>query len=155
MKRADPHLVGDWSDQRRDAITHFFGRFVGKRDGQNVHRVRALRNQIGDALRKHPRFTRAGASDYKERPTWVQYRILLIWIETRDTEGRVNRTLRHNLCALNYAHWQLARPAHLTDAPGNCARVGECKLWKPVDEHIHGDAQLEASQVRAQTAVNA
>jgi hypothetical protein len=63
VKRADPHLLGNWPNKCLHAIAHFLSGFVGERNSQNMHGVRAMSNEIRDALRKHSGFARTGTSN--------------------------------------------------------------------------------------------
>jgi hypothetical protein len=61
-------------------MTHFFGCFVGKRDGQNALRVNALRDKPCNALRENASFSRTGASNNQQRTARVIHSILLFGI---------------------------------------------------------------------------
>jgi hypothetical protein len=62
------------------AIAHFLRSLVGERNGQNMHGVRAIGNEIRNALSKNASFARARASNHKQRAGWMQNCIALIWI---------------------------------------------------------------------------
>jgi hypothetical protein len=61
-------------------MTHFFGRFVGKRDGQNALRVNALRDEPCNALRENASFSRTSASHHQQRTAGVIHSVLLFGI---------------------------------------------------------------------------
>ena len=61
MECAHPHLPGYWPNNCRHSLAHFLRRLVGKRDCQDVHRVRARCNEMPDALREYASFARASA----------------------------------------------------------------------------------------------
>jgi hypothetical protein len=63
VKRADPHLFCNRANKCLYALPHFLGSFVGKCDRQNIHGVRALRNEMRNALRQYPSFARARAGN--------------------------------------------------------------------------------------------
>ena len=63
VKRADPHLLGNGANKCLHTIAHFLGSLVGESNGQNMHGVRVIGNEIRNALCKHPGFARAGASN--------------------------------------------------------------------------------------------
>ena len=71
------------ADQRLDARTHFFRRFVGEGDGKNLVVLRvAFRQEVGDALRDDARLARAGAGKDEQRAVDVQDGVALFGIET-------------------------------------------------------------------------
>ena len=63
VKRADPHLLSNWSNKCLHAIAHFLSSLIGERNSQNMHGMRAVSNEIRDALGKHSGFARAGTSN--------------------------------------------------------------------------------------------
>ena len=61
MECAHPHLPGHWADYCRHSFAHFLRRFVGERNCQDVHRVRARCNEMSNSLCEYASFARASA----------------------------------------------------------------------------------------------
>ena len=68
MKRADPDTLGSESDQLIHTFPHFARCFIGKCNGENIPRVHPFFfNQIGNAVRQHPRLSRSGSRQNQNR----------------------------------------------------------------------------------------
>jgi hypothetical protein len=95
VKRADPHLFGNRTNKRLNTFTHFLSGLIGKGDRQNIHWVRALRNEVRNALRQNPSFARARAGNNQQRPTWMHYCITLVWVKCSQIYGCWGLRMRH------------------------------------------------------------
>ena len=82
VKRPHPYAVD--AGQTLDALTHFLGSFVGEGDGENIPRLDVLFcDQISDAMRDDPCFTRACAGEEQKRTFCVKYGLPLLFVELR------------------------------------------------------------------------
>ncbi len=78
VERRHPHQLGPSTDELADPGPHLGGRLVRERDredraGMDV----ALRDQMRDTARQHPRLARPRAGDDEDRRACVQYRLAL------------------------------------------------------------------------------
>ena len=81
VERADPHLVGDGSDESSHALSHLPCSLVGEGDRQDVHRVYARIDEVGDALGEHAGLARTSTGNDEERPARMEDGVALVWIE--------------------------------------------------------------------------
>ncbi len=85
-----PHLLGDRSDQRGDAVLHLVGRLVGERDGEDLERRDArLGDQPRHPVGEHAGLARTRPSHDQERPARVGHGLALHWVETGEIERHV------------------------------------------------------------------
>ena len=68
MKGADPYLVSALAHQGAHALTHLFGGLVGKGDRQNMPRLYAVVDQVGNAVGERARLAAARARQNEHRP---------------------------------------------------------------------------------------
>jgi hypothetical protein len=81
MKRRDPRPGERGAEQRLDASTHFLRRLIRERDGKNFILLRvAFRQQVGNPLRDHAGFARAGSGKYQKRAVDMKNSIALLGI---------------------------------------------------------------------------
>ena len=81
VERGDPHRLGDRPDELGDAPAHLVGGLVGERDREDRRRRNALVDEVGDAMREHPRLARSGAGDDEQRPAAMDDGIELVGVE--------------------------------------------------------------------------
>ena len=61
-----------------EPLAHLPRRLVRERDREDLVRLHAVRpDQVGDAMRQHPRLAGAGAGDHEQRPVDVQHSLAL------------------------------------------------------------------------------
>ena len=85
----DTHIVLTTGPTRcSDPLAHLGGGLVGERDGEDPRRVRALVDQVGDAVGEHPRLAGSGTGDDEQRTVAVHDRVELIGVETGHRRGR-------------------------------------------------------------------
>ncbi len=78
-------------EQVGDAIQHFAGGFVRKREQQNISWIDPVLEQVRHAIRESARFTRAGAGDHKDGAGRSGHRGELLFIQLSgviDMNGR-------------------------------------------------------------------
>ena len=81
----DPHLLRHRTHQRADPRLHLVGGLVGEGDGQDLERADpVVADQVGDAVREHPRLARPGAGDDQQRAVGVGDRLRLDRVEPRE-----------------------------------------------------------------------
>ena len=85
VERRDPHRPGDRADERGDAAAHLVGRLVGERDGEDRRRRHAFVDEMGDAMREHPRLARSGPGDDEQRAAAVDDGVELVGVEPVET----------------------------------------------------------------------
>ena len=76
-----PHRLHDRADECSDTLAHLGRRLVGERDRQDLRRMHAGVDQVGDAMREHPGLARTGAGDHQERAGLVDDGVELVGIE--------------------------------------------------------------------------
>ncbi len=86
VERADPHLVGNFTDEAAHAAAHLFGRLVREGDREDVHRVNAASDEVGDAVREHTGLARTRSGNDEQRSAVVFDCVALIGVELREVE---------------------------------------------------------------------
>ena len=88
VERHHPHAGRDVAaHQLLDALLHLGRRPVGERDGEDLVRLGpALGDQVGDAVRQHPRLAGARAGDHQQRPLRVEHGLPLLRIQCVEAE---------------------------------------------------------------------
>ena len=81
VERRHPHRPDDGSDERPDALAHLGRGLVGERDGEDLRRVDALVDEVGDAVREHAGLAGAGTGDDEQRARFVDDGVELIGVE--------------------------------------------------------------------------
>ncbi len=82
VERRHPHRLDDRPDEGSDPLAHLGGGLVGERDGEDSGGMRALVDQVRDAVGEHPRLAGSGAGDDEQRAVAVHDRVELIGVET-------------------------------------------------------------------------
>ena len=87
VERRHPHGAHDRPDEVGDPLAHLGRGLVGERDRQDLRRLHALVDEVGDAVREHPGLARSGARHDQQRSGLVDHRIELVGIQA-GREGR-------------------------------------------------------------------
>ena len=87
MERADPHLVRHGPHQHCHALAHLGRGLVGERDGEDLHRVHTLFDEVGDAMGEHPGLARTSAGHHQQRPAPVHDGVELVGVEAQGSGG--------------------------------------------------------------------
>ena len=67
VESAHPDVAGVVADKFHDTILHFGGSLVGEGESQNIERVDALLNEMGDTISESASLAAASASDNHHR----------------------------------------------------------------------------------------
>ena len=94
VERGDPHLLGDGSHQRADALFHLVGGLVGEGDGQDLERRDVLlSDEPGDAMGEDARLAGAGTRHHQLRTAAVGDRVFLGGVQPLEQVGHGGPTL--------------------------------------------------------------
>ncbi len=82
VEGGNPHLVGDGTDQRLDALLHLVGCLVGEGDRQDLERRLPLLDRIGDSAGEHSGLARARPGHHQERAAGMHHSVELGGVES-------------------------------------------------------------------------
>ena len=81
VERRHPHGAHDRPDEDGDAFAHLGRGLVGERDRQDLRRLDALVDQVGDAVREHPCLAGTGTRHHQQRTVLVHDGVELVGVE--------------------------------------------------------------------------